>query len=71
MDRPAPRARSGPFLFGLFLIGLGTSSALAAQTGLTMAQSGSILLAACAAVALIFLIIRSSRGRSSRGGVEA
>lgn len=59
----SPGPRTGSFLFGLMLIGVGMAAALAAQTGLTIAQSSSILLLACAATALMFLIIKASRRR--------
>lgn len=56
-----PRARTGPFLFGMILIGVGGAAAIAAQTALTLGQSGSILLLTCAVLALGFLVFRSSR----------
>jgi hypothetical protein len=43
-------------VFGLVLIGVGATAAMAAQTGLSLSQSASIWLLACAAVLLGFLI---------------
>ncbi|MGH1489521.1 MAG: hypothetical protein ACRBK7_09040 [Acidimicrobiales bacterium] len=55
------RPRTGAFLFGVLLIGVGSSTALAAQTPLSLAQTASICLLVCAAAALGFLITRGSR----------
>lgn len=46
-------------VFGLLLIGVGATSAMSAQTGLSFAQSASIWTLVCAAVLLGFLIDRS------------
>ena len=50
-------------VFGLFLIGLGGASALAAQTGLSIAQAGSLMLFTCAAILFSFLVDRARNSR--------
>lgn len=50
-------------VFGLFLIGLGGASALAAQTGLSIAQAGSLMLFTCAAILFSFLVDRARNRR--------
>ncbi len=59
--QPQPRtvARRAPMVFGLLLIGLGATAAMASQTGLTLAQSASIWILVCAALLLSFLIDRA------------
>ncbi len=54
--------RRAPMLFGLLLIGLGATAAMASQTGLSLAQSASIWILVCAAILLSFLIDRARTG---------
>lgn len=59
--------RTGVLVFGLLLIGIGGTSALAAQTGLSLAQAGSIMLLTCAAILFSFLVDRARGGNQSPG----
>lgn len=60
MSRPvAAGARTAPLVFGMVLVGLGGTVATAAQTDLSLGQSGSIWLLICAVVILGFLIART------------
>lgn len=52
-------ARRAPMLFGLLCVGLGATAAMAAQTGLSFAQSASIWTLVCSAILLSFLIDRA------------
>ncbi|MGI9595067.1 MAG: hypothetical protein ACR2QK_02840 [Acidimicrobiales bacterium] len=56
---PRSRPTTAPILFGVALIGLGGTAAIAAQTAFTLAQSASIWLLVCAGVTLVFLIGRA------------
>lgn len=64
---PERRAKTKTLVFGLFLIGVGGTSALAAQTGLSVAQASSIMLFACAAVLFSFLVDRARSGAGDPG----
>lgn len=55
----ARQPRTGTVVFGLGLIGLGGTAALAAQTGLSIIQAGSIMLFTCAAILFSFLVDRT------------
>lgn len=57
--QPVGPARRGPMALGLALLGIGATSALAAQTGLSFAQAGSICLLVCAVMLLLFLVARA------------
>lgn len=61
------QAKTKTLVFGLFLIGIGGTSALAAQTGLSVVQAGSIMLFTCAAILFSFLVDRA-RGRTENPG---
>jgi len=52
-------------IFGLALIGVGATAAMAAQTGLSLAQSTSIWTLVCAALLLSFLIDRARNAARS------
>ncbi|MEM7272855.1 MAG: hypothetical protein AAF547_07240 [Actinomycetota bacterium] len=69
MAEPDRTPRTSVLLFGLLLIGIGGTSALAAQTGLSTVQSASILLLVCGAVLLSFLIDRT-RAAGGRDHVD-
>lgn len=58
--------RTGPLVFGLLLVGLGGTAALAAQTGLSVVQAASIMLFSCTAVLLSILLDRT-RSNGSMG----
>ena len=58
-------ARRAPMIFGLALIGVGATAAMAAQTGLSLAQSTSIWTLVCAALLLSFLIDRARNAARS------
>lgn len=62
--------RTQPFLFGVALIGLGSTAALAAQTGLSLAQSASISILVCSTVILVFLIVVSRFRRAVRANIQ-
>ncbi|MGB5758176.1 MAG: hypothetical protein WBM50_14760 [Acidimicrobiales bacterium] len=57
--------RAAPLLFGIILLGIGGTAAMAAQTGLSLVQSASIWLLVCAALMLGFLIDRARSAPSS------
>ncbi len=57
--------RPATLLFGILLIGLGGTAAVAAQTAFSLAQSASIWVLICAALTLFFLILRA-QGRQQR-----
>ncbi len=61
------RPKTKTLVFGLFLIGLGGTSALAAQTGLSVVQAGSIMLFTCAAILFSFLVDRARGGSPDPG----
>ncbi len=63
--RPVGPARRGPMALGLGLIGIGITVALAAQTGLSFAQAGSICLMLCATALLLFLVARAQGTRNA------
>lgn len=65
MSENERRPRTGPLFFGLVLLGLGATAAMAAQTGLSLVQSASIWVLVCSALMLSFLVDRArSRGRT-------
>ncbi len=55
-------------LFGIILLGIGGTAAMAAQTGLSLLQSASIWLLVCAAMMLGFLVDRARSTPSSGSG---
>lgn len=60
------RARPAPMMFGVILVGIGSTAALAVQTGLSLAQAASICILACAVILLSFLIDRARAAPADR-----
>jgi hypothetical protein len=53
-------------MFGVILVGIGSTAALAVQTGLSLAQAASICILACAVILLSFLIDRARAAPADR-----
>lgn len=62
--QPVGPARRGPMALGLALVGIGATAALAAQTGLSFSQAGSICLLLTAVMLLLFLVARAQGTQS-------